>query len=267
MASEERGTSLPTPIPSPTQNKRSGNLRSVRNALAALEAFDSEHHELGVTQIAERLGLPVSTAHRLLGVLADCGYLEATKGRTYRLGVKVLEIGTHMLDHRGFSGIAFPYVKGLADLTNETVNMAVLDGDEIVYVVVVPTKEVLRPYFAVGRRHQALKTALGKAVFAFSVDPAGWPGHMWGELNTVKRQGVAYDREESDKGVLCVAVPVLDKEKRAIAALSVSGPTSRLTEDRIQSFLPSLKETGQALSACLVRHATLIPAWERMDRE
>ena len=232
-------------------------MRSVRNMLSVLEAFDLDHPELGVSEIATRLSIPASSVHRLLAALVDRGYVRATPTRRYCLDLKLMELGSLVLHHRGFDALIQPFFEKLGAASKETTNVAVLDGDEILYVAVRESKELLRPNYWVGQRGPAYETALGKANIAFSRDPSEWPGEKWQELDEVRRSGAAYDIEESQAGVSCVGVPLLSRDGKAFAGLSISGPTTRLTKERMEAFLPLLKETAEAMAEAIARNGSL----------
>jgi IclR family acetate operon transcriptional repressor len=223
----------------------------VANALALLEAFDLEHPELGVTELAAKLGLALSTVHRLLTTLVHCRFIEPTGRRTYRLGIKAMEVGSLVLQHRGFGGAIQPFIEELARETGETVNVAILDGQEIVYVAVLESQAVLRPYFALGQRGSAANTALGKAVLAYQTGPEEWPEQLAAELARVKEEGVAFDLEGSEPGVCCVGVPIFSAMRKPVAAISIAGPTGRVDQELVQRAIPLLREAAIKIAASL----------------
>ena len=184
----------------PERGRGSTPLRSVGHALDVLEAFDLDHPELGVTELARRMGVTPSTIHRALVTLAAHRLVEPTRYRTYRLGVRAIEIGSLALQHRGFGGAIQPAMEELARAVNETVNVAILDGDDILYVAVLESNAVLRPHFAVGQRGPTDRTALGKVFLALDREVSHQPPNLRDELARVRVEQVAYDDEESDPG-------------------------------------------------------------------
>ncbi|MGH3042269.1 MAG: IclR family transcriptional regulator [Gaiellaceae bacterium] len=237
--------------PSPRMREPRDVLRSLGNALTILEAFDLDHPELGVSDLARRLGLAPSTVHRLLNSLAAHRFVESTERRTYRLGLRAIEVGALALQHRGFGEAIQPALEEVSRATNETVNVAILDGDEIVYVAVLESKAVLRPYFAVGQRGPAALTALGKALLAWGTDEATWPEERRAELERIQREGVAYDLEDSEPGVRCLAVPIMGRHGRPVAAISVAGPAARLTRKAMRSAISPLRLASETIAGTI----------------
>lgn len=241
----------------PERGRGSTPLRSVGHALDVLEAFDLDHPELGVTELARRMGVTPSTIHRALVTLAAHRLVEPTRYRTYRLGVRAIEIGSLALQHRGFGGAIQPAMEELARAVNETVNVAILDGDDILYVAVLESNAVLRPHFAVGQRGPTDRTALGKVFLALDREVSDQPPNLRDELARVRVEQVAYDDEESDPGVRCVAVPIFDGgSSRVAAALSVSGPAIRMGDEKIAQAIPDLRRAA-------ARIAPVIGFWNR----
>lgn len=244
----------------PGRGHRSAPLLSVGHALDVLEAFDLDHAEFGVTELSRRIGVAPSTIHRALVTLAAHRLVEPTRYRTYRLGVRAIEIGSLALQHRGFGGAIQPAIEELARAVNETVNVAILDGDDILYVAVLETTAVLRPHFAVGQRGPSDRTALGKVLLALTREVSDQPPHLRDELARVRVEQVAYDNEESEPGVRCVAVPIFDRRSaRVVAALSVSGPGTRMDEEKLVGAIPHLRRAAAAIAPVIgVQLGTLL---------
>lgn len=214
-------------------------LRSIEKGLAILDAFEGDSALLGVSEIARRSGLPKSTAFRLTTSLEQKGYLERV-GDRYRLGLRLFELGNMVswCRPRRLRETALPFMCDLFRQTGKTVHLAVLDGTDVLYVEKLHGREQISTPSRVGGRVSARTTALGKAILAhsdtetvsralsvaprFCTSRAATPELFLKELDAVRRQGVAFDREEVRVGLTCVAAPILQRGQ-VLGALSLSG--------------------------------------------
>lgn len=243
-------------------------VQSVDRALDILESFDYHKEELGVTELAHKLSLHKNNVFRLLATLEVRGYIEQdTKTGNYRLGVKTFEIANVFLHHLGLRRQARPILEELVNRCNETAYLAVLDGSDVIYVLMEETSQTVRIVPRLGRRLPVHCTAAGKALLAFEsadrlqlickekqlrkqtdntiTDPQGLREH----LREVARMGYAVDNEELEPGVRCIAAPVKDYSHKVIASVGLSGPTSRFSLERIEKELaPLVKEAGEKIS-------------------
>ncbi|MEV5409505.1 IclR family transcriptional regulator [Thermopolyspora sp. NPDC052614] len=216
-------------------------VQSVDRALDVLEALAGHGGEAGLSEIAATTGLPYGTIHRLLRTLLARGYVRQESDRRYALGGALVRLGGAA---EGMVGVwARPYLARMVELSGETANLAVLEGDFVVYVAQVPSPRRLRMFAEVGRRVPAHSTAVGKVLLADRADAAailertGMPRRtdqtitsvegMLAELEAVREQGYALDLGEEETGVHCLAVPVHDGD-RVVASMSVSGPSDRI---------------------------------------
>ncbi|MER6576874.1 IclR family transcriptional regulator [Nonomuraea sp. NPDC048881] len=219
------------------------SVQSVERALDVLEALAEHGGEAGLSEIAARTGLPYGTIHRLLQTLLARGYVRQESDRRYALGGGLVRLGG--IAESMVGGWAQPYLTRMVELSGETANLAVLEGDFVVYVAQVPSPRRLRMFAEVGRRVLPHSTAVGKALLAGRAaaeamavfERTGMPRRtpntitdaagMLAELGRVKERGYATDLGEEELGVHCLAVPVRDGE-RVVAAMSVSGPAERI---------------------------------------
>lgn len=230
-------------------------------ALAILSLFDLDHTEVGVSQVAELVGLHKSTAYRLLQTLESQGFVSKTERSKYVLGRKVFELGAVAYAQGGFHGIVLEELGRLVERTNETAHLAVLDDAEVLYLEKVESQRTLRMPSAVGRRQPADRTALGKVLLAHldarglrrlrelrceQFDEECADGFMR-HLQTVRANGYAVDHEEIELGLMCIAAPVTTLSGEVCAAVSLSGPTSRLHDDVEEKAL-LVRECAGALS-------------------
>ncbi|TWP50615.1 IclR family transcriptional regulator [Lentzea tibetensis] len=213
------------------------NRAVVEKAFAVLEAWDHRGESLGASELARRTGLPKSTSHRLLGILEAAGVVERLSG-SYRLGDRLRGIsGMVAAGFPDLREVGLPFMQDLYELTHETVHLGALDGADVHCVEKIYGHRRSPLASRVGGVLPAHTTALGKALLAFSslnvqrsvLTYLDEPLVLSAELRRTRRAGVAFDLGETHPDVNCVAAPVLNREGRAIAAISVSGPAERFT--------------------------------------
>lgn len=247
IASDEGPVCRSTPArklePVPDAGHAEG-LKSVSTALDVLECFATDD-ELGVSDIARRLGVSKSTAHRILTTLCSRGIAaqNAESGR-YRLGLHLFELGHLALARHSLRHAALPIIRDLSQRVGHTVNLSVPDGADIVFIERIENSEGIRILGQVGRRLPAHCTSSGKAIAALNPDldkarrAAGFPPRArrtvrcaadWqAQLEQARRRGFAMSTNESFDGVSSIAVPLIDGAGRAFAAVSVFAPTPLL---------------------------------------
>lgn len=243
-------------------------VQSIERALAILETLGQYPQGIGVTELGHSVGLHKSTVHRLLSTLMTIGYVEQDKDtERYRLGIKILGLGLEVLNNLDFRKEAMPYMKELVELSRETVQLAVLDGGEVVVVERDHSPETI--IVNMGLRADVHCTAEGKTLIAFmppdqivslldshpmaqyTVNTITDLNNLLAHLEKVRNQGFAINAEELAEGLRSVAAPVFDHTGRVIASISISGPTSRLTLERIGRLVTVLKEACSSVSARL----------------
>jgi DNA-binding IclR family transcriptional regulator len=243
----------------------SNGVRTVDRALQVLLAFEAEEEELGVTELAARIGVHKSTASRIAATLAGRGFLERPAGsEAFRLGPELARLGLLALGDRDLVSAARPAMERLAAETGETVNLAVLDGDEAVNVAQVEGRHIVGVGLWTGRRTALHCTANGKVLLAFCRD--GLPGGaleaftgrtitsrpaLRDELAKVRRAGWARAAGELEDGLNAVAAPVLDPAGRCHGALSVSGPSYRMPGARLAELATACRRAGDEIGALL----------------
>ena len=248
--------------------QRRDRVQSLDRALDVLEAL-GEAGDLGVSEVAARTGLVVSTAHRLLAGLADRGQA-ASHGR-YALGFKVLELaGGIQARTAALVTLARPHLEGIRQATSETTNLVILDRDRVVYVDQVPGLHNVRMFTQVGSSALAHSTASGKAILArTSAETVSklYPrereplqrltprtqttlASLRSDFARIRRRGYAIDNEEHEDGVSCVAAPVLGGGV-AFAAISISAPTTRIVHADTGELGRLLRQHAAELSAAL----------------
>ncbi len=250
-------------ITSPPKTKTNDNVQSILRAFELLEHLADANSEVGITQLAESSGLPLPTIYRLIQTLVTGGYVKQGSSRRYGLGPRLIRLGEK-------AGIALgssikPYLFKLAELTGETTNLALLDADEVVYVAQVPSRHSMRMFTEVGGRVHPHCTGVGKALLAqlsqeevisilsrtgmkaYTPTTITDPKILLKQLEQIRHQGYALDEGEQEIGVNCIAAPI--PWNLAKAAISISGPISRLTPETRQEIIPLLKATVQEISS------------------
>ncbi|GAA3601497.1 IclR family transcriptional regulator [Marihabitans asiaticum] len=240
----------------------SGGLRSVTTALDVLECFASDG-DLGVSDIARRLGVAKSTAHRVLSTLAGRGFIEQDRDTgLYRLGLHLFELGMLVQARHPLRHAALPTLRQVAAQTGHTVNLGVADGPDVVFVERIEMGEGGRVLGHAGRRFPAHVTATGKALAAFDGEldrarrAAGFPPRarctvrteaQWDDtLQGVRLGGYAMAVDESFDGITSIAVPVL-RGQHAIACVSVFGPTDAV-HPQVDRIVPLLRAASRRIS-------------------
>src|SRR5512136_2113948 len=243
--------------------------QTLARALAILDCFDVDHPLLGVRELARQLGMSRSTVGRLLATMRSAGVLSQDPvTRCYMMGPKVLTwsaIYTSGLDIRNR---ARPALEELHRATGETISLYLLDGDERICVDRIESQENLRMTTRVGERSPIHIEASGKIFLAF-VSPvlrkevisqvykkpsaSGKPSReaLLDDLNKIQAQGYAVSHGESTAGASCVSAPVFDATRKPMAAITISGPTVRMTDDKVSEYasrvLATAKEVSQAM--------------------
>ncbi|NUS40818.1 MAG: IclR family transcriptional regulator, partial [Terrabacter sp.] len=225
---------------------RSGGVQSLERGFAILDKMADAGGVISLSQLASDAGLPLPTIHRLVRTLVDLGYVRQEASRQYSLGPRLIRLGE--TTSRMLGRWARPYMEQLAQELGESVNLAMLDGDQVVYVgQVMASQNSMRMFTEVGRRVYPHSTGVGKAIMA-ELDPAdvrallsrtGMPARtthtivdfdeLAEELERTRRRGYALDEGEQEIGVRCIAVAVPGSPQPL--AVSVSGPLTRMTDE------------------------------------
>lgn len=258
---------LPTPVPTAGRGSGAPTVQSVERAVGLLEVMADAGGQVTLSGLAAATGLPTPTIHRLMRTLVACGYVRREPSRAYSLGPRLVRLG----DGAGrLVGVwARPCLVELVDALGESANLAMLDGTQVVYVAQEPGRHAMRMFTEVGRRVSPHCTAVGKALLALMpaeqaqdrlrhtvmtartdntiVDPAAFAE----ELERVRETGYALDEGEQELGVRCVAVAL---DGPLSAAVSVSGPTTRMTDDLVAAAVPRLRSAARALVEGMARN-------------
>lgn len=250
--------------------QRENVVKSVSRALDIIAIVGMKKGGLGVTEIANQIDINKSSVFRTLSTLVQYGYIEQdSETGKYKLGYKFLDISSKLLESIDLRTEAKPFLQELENKTNEVIHLVVYDQGEVVYIEKLEGNETLRTHSKVGKRAPMHCTSVGKAILAHLpekdvltiMERKGMPFHtahtftkievLLEELNQVRNRGYSLDLEENEYGITCIAAPVFDHQGNAVAAVSISGPTTRMTKERLNQLGPIMIQTSQQLSARL----------------
>ena len=243
-------------------------VQSLDRAIDILEVLATEKTGCGITLMAQKTGLHKSTVHRLLNSLLQRGYVEKEPGGdNYQLGMKILFLGSAILDRMDIRRIAKPFLEELSKHTREVVHLAILDAGETVYIDKVEgTDSSIRMYSQIGKRGPVHCTGVGKVLLSGLEDSEveailnekGMPKYTENTISDmhafkkhmekVRLLGYALDEREHEEGIRCVAVPIYDRKGRIIAAISVSGPIMRFSEERVMDLIDVIIKVSRDIS-------------------
>jgi DNA-binding IclR family transcriptional regulator len=227
--------------------------------------------EMGVTEIARSLDMNKSTVHRILSTLQDRSLIRqnAVTGK-YWLGLKLYSLGMTVRENLPIQSIAAPYLKVLSDKFNEVVNLSVLDMSSVNFPRLmildkIQTSQILKLTPSLGSGTPCHCSAMGKCLLAFSPDEyiekltsqplqqytsktiINWTDFRQ-ELEDIREKGYAIEDQEMEKGLTCVGAPILNKKQEIIAAISLSGPTSRMNESILSEMIEEIKKAAREIS-------------------
>ena len=254
-------------------DRSNDTVQSLARGLAVIRAFDAEHPELTLSEVARRAGITRAAAGRFLRTLEQLGYVRGSAapgavGRGFALTPRVLELGFSYLSALSIPEVVQPHLERLSREVDESVSAAVLDGGDIVYIARVPTRRIMSVRITIGTRFPAFATSMGRVLLAGMTDAAREaalaasalpaltdrtltsPGALRDELARVRDQGWALVDGELEPGLRSVAVPLHDRRGEVVAAVNVSTSATRDTvEHVVEQYLPPLRRTAAAIDA------------------
>ena len=266
----------PNSLRNHTPNGKSGRpadkpyytITSLQKGFAVLELL-ARKGALGASDVARELGHHRSVANRFLATLRDLGYVAQDSRARYQLTLKMFCLGNLVCNQLEIRSMARPLMRRIVEKHKESVSLACLEKHEVVVVEMINTSHPLKYDLPIGSRGPAHAQALGKAMLAWA-SPEDLAGYLdktklrkltpntidnredlLRHLEQVRARGYALDREEWNQGLRCVAVPIFDHQQRPVFALSLSGPSHRMTEQKITGALPDLQETADQVSIIL----------------
>jgi DNA-binding IclR family transcriptional regulator len=245
-------------------------LQSLDRAVQVLELLADSEGPLGLADVCERMDLHKSTAHRALMVLERTGLIERTPENRFRLGLKLYELGSRAVEQIDLRARVHPWFRRLSAQVGETVHLGVLQKTSVVYLdKVEPNNRRVWLDSRIGASNPVYCTAMGKAILAF-LPPAeaaaiiarirfvrytprtlSTAEALQRSLERVRRRGYAIDDEEVECGVRCIGAPIINERGRPVAAVSVSGPSSRITQQSVPGIAERLLRCCREISASL----------------
>lgn len=241
-------------------------IQVIERIFSLIDVLASREEAISLKEIAEKTGLHPSTAHRILNDLTTGRFVDRPEAGSYRLGMRLLELGNLVKGRLNVRDAAMTPMRELHKLIQQPVNLSVRQGDEIVYIErAYSERSGMQVVRAIGGRAPLHLTSVGK-LFLASDDPlrvrayatrTGLSGHtrnsitqlpvLERELSRVRQYGIARDNEELELGVRCIAAGVYDDQRRLVAGLSISAPADRLDEQ----WLPRLQAAARQISDTL----------------
>ena len=246
-----------------------GSVQSVERTFDLFEALVEAGQAVPLSELSVRAGLPLGTTHRLLATLTARGYArQDPETRAYAVGYKVMDWATRVGANQLLE-VARPHMRTLMHETGETVNLVILDRTQIVYADQVAPERLVRMFTEVGNRAPVHSSGAGKALLAFRPLPEaralmtqlelkGYTsktitslGRLESALAQIRELGYAVDDGEFEEGVRCLAAPILNSSGISVAAISISGPASRVSPDKVAPFAQKLKRCAAKVSSAL----------------
>ena len=241
-------------------------VQALDRAFAVLDLLGESDTPLGLAQVALSLQLHKSTAHRFLMVLERHRMVERTLGGKFRLGLKLFDLGNRAIEQYDLRDRAQPHLRRLVTETVETAHLCILEGAHVIYIDKIEPARSVRMITRIGSSNPAHCTSVGKAILAFLPEERlneilrrirferftqrtiTTPEALRTEIEKTRRRGYAVDDEEFEEGLRCIAVPLLDAQRLPVAAVSISGPSFRVTAQKLPSIANHLLQCVRGIS-------------------
>lgn len=243
-----------------------GRIQAIDRSVSILNCFSKNKRELKLSEISDETNLNKSTVHGILSTLKYHGYInQDEKTQKYRLGLELLKYGELVLGAIDISTIAKPIICMMSRSLGETVHIGIMDGSEIVYVLKAESEDSIKISASIGSRSPLFLTADGRAILAhMNLEKAiiHIPEKMdkltentiierekfIDELKIIRKNGYAIDNEEIMEGIVCIAAPIFDYDGEARYGMSILGPASRLTGEKLQECLELILDKAKEIS-------------------
>ncbi len=274
-----RARTKPNLAPVRENPRTSGQVQSLSRALWLMNALADCPQGLSLSEVAHRVQLPTSTAHRLLTTLQNERYVRFDSERSaWLIGVQAFQVGSTFVRSRDLVAMARPYMRRLMEESGETVNLAINDRMEVVYLAQVECHKMMRAIAGPGGRARMHCSGVGKALLAYSGDAElhdavenqeltretaktlSDPKALMADLKKIRERGYAVDDEENAIGLRCVASIVFDEHGEPLAGLSVSGPMARMTDARLPVLGSAVTQIAAEITGELGGYLPDLPA-------
>jgi len=241
-------------------------VQALDRAFAVLDLLAESDTPLGLAQVASSLQLHKSTAHRFLMVLERHRMVERTTAGKFRLGLRLFDFGNRAIEQYDLRDRAQPHLRRLVTETEETAHLCILEGAHVIYIDKIEPSRSVRMITRVGASNPVHCTSVGKAILAFLPEERvteilrrvrferfthrtlTTAEAFRTEIEKTRRRGYAVDDEELEDGLRCIAVPVLDAQRLPVAAVSVSGPSFRVTAQKLPAIANHLLQCVRGIS-------------------
>ncbi|MBN9421218.1 MAG: IclR family transcriptional regulator [Candidatus Accumulibacter sp. 66-26] len=248
------------------QQAEKGSIQVIERMMSLLDVLADSPEPASLKILAQTTGLHPSTAHRILAAMTATRLVERQDAGTYQLGIRLLELGNIVKSRINIRDIALPFMQQLHERIGEAINLGIRHDDEIIYAERTSSgRSLVRVVYLVGGRAPLHLTSVGKLFLAADTPEnvrayakrTGLPGKtphsltsltaLEKELDKIRRHGLAFDNEEAEIGLRCVAAPLRNDEGIIVAGLSVSAPTDRHSPE----WVAQVKETAEQISQAL----------------
>jgi DNA-binding IclR family transcriptional regulator len=248
------------------QQEAKGSIQVIERMMSLLDVLANTPEPATLKMLSQATGLHPSTAHRILAVMTHSRLVERHDPSTYALGIRLLELGNIVKSRISLSEVALPFMQKLHDTIDESINLGIRDKDEIIYIERTSSgHSAVRVVYLVGGRAPLHLTSLGKLFLAAEKSAevrayakrTGLPGKtphsltslaaLEKELDKIRRHDLAYDNEEAEIGLRCLASPIRDEQGTIVAGLSISAPIDR----HESSWTNQIKAATEAISSAL----------------
>jgi IclR family transcriptional regulator, acetate operon repressor len=262
LVSKKRRGRTPGPV-----SDSGTQVQSLARGLAILERLAGAESGVALTDLAQRVGLSPSTTHRLLRTMEKMGFVhQAGDLGLWSIGVKAFIVGSTFVENRDLIAIAHPLLRRLMEQSGETTNLAILDATEAVFLDQVQCHEMMRMLARLGSRAPLHASGVGKALLAamseadvaeilhkrglsrLTVNTIDTPEKLGVALRDIRRLGYAYDDEEHALGLRCLAASVYNEHSEPLAAVSIAGPKSRISDDRVAELGAIVARTARDIT-------------------
>lgn len=247
-----------------------GTVQSVDRALEILDILQSEPQGMGVSRLADRLGVSKSTAHRLLQSLLKKDFVQQNEeNQRYYLGLRLMQLGQIVANQLDIRQIASPFMHRLVEKSGETAHLVIREGSEIVYIDKIESSATIRMFSNIGKRAPMHCTGVGKAILAYLpkekidwiIEQKGLPRftsntitdreELFEHLREIRLRGYSIDDEEHEEGIKCAAAPILNSKGEVVAGISVAGPIMRVNKSSIDRIAKEVLQASKGISRAL----------------
>ena len=248
------------------QHEAKGSIQVIERMMSLLDALANTTEPATLKMLSQTTGLHPSTAHRILAVMTHARLVERHDPSTYALGIRLLELGNIVKARINIREVALPFMQNLHETIGEAINLGIRDDDEIIYVERTSSgRALVRVVYLVGGRAPLHLTSLGKLFLAAESNEhvrayakrTGLPGKtphsltqlgaLEKELEKIRRHDLAFDNEEAELGLRCIASPIRNDEGTIVAGLSISAPTDRHHPEWVEQIKKTAEEISSAL--------------------